>query len=93
MGWSQPHRPNPARQARRLIGAAERNARIAQAAEQFAAAEAELHAADAAWPDAMGRTALLDIDQPDIERIQERCRVATREWAAAKAVLLAEVNR
>ncbi len=93
MGWGQRHRPNPAAERARLIGAGERNARLAQAAIRFAHADRELAAAEASWPDAMVRTALLDVDQADIERIQERCRVAMAEWNAAKAGLHAEVDR
>lgn len=92
MGWGQRHRPNPAAERARLIRTGERNARLAQAAIRFAAADLELTAAEASWPDAMTRTALLDVDQADIAAIQERCRVAMVEWRAAKSSLITETN-
>ncbi len=93
MGRGQMHRPNPTAERARLVNGHERRYRITVAAERFAAADRELAAADASWPDAMERTALLDVDQADIARIQERCRVATVEWKAAKAALMVEVDR
>lgn len=92
MGWGQRHRPNPTAEAARLASGHERRYRITLAAERFAAAEAELVAADRAWPDAMVRTALLDVDQVDIERIQERNRLAVAEHRAAKTELLKQVR-
>lgn len=92
MGWGQRHAPNPTAEAARLNAGHERRYRVTLAAERFAAAEAELVAADQAWPDAMTRTALLDVDQTDIEVIQERNRLAVAEHRAAKAELLKEVR-
>lgn len=93
MGWGERHRPNPTREAARLADGHKRRYRVTQAAERFARAEAELVAADQAWPDAMARTALLDVDEGDIVRIQERNRLAVAEHRAAKAELIREANR
>jgi len=93
MGWGQRSRPNPAAEQGRLINGHERRARVTLAAERFAAADRELDAADRSWPDAMARTSLLDIDDEDLGRIQERCRLALVEWKAAKAALIVEVDR
>lgn len=93
MGWGERHRPRPAAEQGRLIRGHERRARVTLAAERFARADAELVAADGAWPDAMTRTSLLDIDDADLARIQERCRVALIEWKTAKAALIEETTR
>lgn len=93
MGWGERSRPNPTAEQGRLIRGHERRARITLAAERFVVADAELVAADAAWPDAMTRTSLLDIDDADLARIQERCRVALVEWKSAKAALIEECGR